>query len=615
MKSHRGTHVGTIIFLTILLSGALLPAGTDSDAPDVSGIFSDPAPAREKTESKASNSDEPDPSSIFGEPAGEKADSDGDAPDAGSIFGEPESGGEEPDIGSVFGDTETSEEPATSDIFGVEEREKELVAGVEAEGPKDYGPAGQKPESILGEVYYYLDYGPKYIQYYLQHMPNQAAGYIEKKTGLPLQTEQYPFELSGFVESRAGLRWQKDPHEKAMSIAEHRLQIEAHKTFEWHLFDGIKSITWSTTTFNYRGDIVGDYVTEEVDFDLREANVQFSPFPWADVKIGRQILTWGTGDMLFINDLFPKDWQSFFIGRDVEYLKAPSDALKVSMFTHIMNADFVWVPLFNPDRYITGERLSYWNPLTGQLEGRNLQLSTDEPNRWFRDMEWHARLYRNLTLFDKTYQIAGYYYNGFWKSPGGFNPENNHAIFPRLQVWGGSARGPVWKGIGNVEVGYYDSTQDAHGKNPFINNDEFRFMLGYEQNMEDIFKTIAGQKYGTMIGRDLTFGTQYYSEWMMNYGRYRNTLPPGIDPRDEVRQLVTFRVTKLLMDQNLELSLFTYFSPSDVDVYMRPQVSYKLTDYWTVDAGANLFFGQETHTFFNQFDKNSNVYMGLRFSF
>ena len=50
---------------------------------------------------------------------------------------------------------------------------------------------------------------------------------------------------------------------------------------------------------------------------------------WAnafDIKVGKQVLTWGTGDYLFLNDLFPKDYQSFFAGREDEYLKAPSNA-------------------------------------------------------------------------------------------------------------------------------------------------------------------------------------------------------------------------------------------------------------------------------------------------
>ncbi|MFW6031595.1 MAG: hypothetical protein ACOC9T_03300, partial [Myxococcota bacterium] len=32
----------------------------------------------------------------------------------------------------------------------------------------------------------------------------------------------------------------------------------------------------------------------------------------------------GTGDLVFLNDLFPKDWRSFLLGRDLDYLKAPS---------------------------------------------------------------------------------------------------------------------------------------------------------------------------------------------------------------------------------------------------------------------------------------------------
>ena len=91
--------------------------------------------------------------------------------------------------------------------------------------------------------------------------------------------------------------------------------------------------------------------------DLREANIEFSPADFMDVKLGRQILTWGTGDLLFINDMFSKDWNSFFIGRDEEYLKAPSDAIKSSFFSSAINVDLVITPHFDADRYIDGERV------------------------------------------------------------------------------------------------------------------------------------------------------------------------------------------------------------------------------------------------------------------
>ena len=42
-----------------------------------------------------------------------------------------------------------------------------------------------------------------------------------------------------------------------------------------------------------KGDAYGDLIEEQGDFDLREANVFLRPSKSMDVKIGRQILTWG----------------------------------------------------------------------------------------------------------------------------------------------------------------------------------------------------------------------------------------------------------------------------------------------------------------------------------
>jgi len=109
-------------------------------------------------------------------------------------------------------------------------------------------------------------------------------------------------------------------------------------------------------------------------------------------------------------------------------------------------------------------------------------------------------------------------------------------------------------------------------------------------------------------------GVQYYIEQMMDYGAYRRSLTSG-PARDEDRHLATLRLTRLLMNQNLRCSLFTYYSPSDKDVYMRPNINYKVNDNTTVETGANIFFGDYPHTFFGQFQDNTNVYAGLRYSF
>jgi hypothetical protein len=390
-----------------------------------------------------------------------------------------------------------------------------------------------------------------------------------------------PVETHGFFETRAGYRLLNDKYEKDMSIMESRFQLDLSSYLDWG-------------DLKYKGDFFGDLVMEKGYYDTREANVFLRPTDYMDMKVGRQILTWGTGDLVFINDLFPKDWQSFFIGRDTEYLKAPSDAAKVSLFSDWANLDVVYTPQFDPDRYINGERISYWNSNLGRLAGRDAIVHTDKPNRWFGDSEIAARLYRNI----EDYELALYGYRGYWKSPGGQNPTRTKAIFPDLNVYGASIRGSVGKAIANAEVGYYESADDLSGKNPLINNSEMRYLVGYTRE----------------IAKNLTMGLQYYVEQMLDYSGYKRYLPSS-PARDRFRHLTTLRLTKLLMNQNLRCSLFTYYSPSDKDVYMRPIVNYKASDNVAVEVGSNIFFGDHPYTFFGQFHNDTNVYAGLRYSF
>lgn len=402
------------------------------------------------------------------------------------------------------------------------------------------------------------------------------------------------YSITGFWEVRGGLRTQSDPHEKEASVGETRLQTE----FETR---------WQRMTFRIRPDFLYDPVMDEYDtdleegtgiIDLREASISFSPMDFADLKIGRQILTWGTGDMLFINDMFPKDWQSFFIGRDNEYLKAPSDAVKLSLFSSAANADIVYTPRFDSDRFPCGKRLSYYNGSLGRRAGEDAVVQTEKPDDWFSDDEWAIRIYRNF----QGIELAAYGYRGYWKSPGGMNPLTGKALFPKLDVWGASVRGQIASGIANLELGYYDSRDDKHGNNMFVDNSQVRILLGYERDLPEIM-------------RDFKVGIQYYLEHMPDYDAYEQSLPPGAVSADENRHVITLRLTQQFMNQNLTLSLFTYYSPSDADVYLRPNVKYKIDDHWTGVVGGNLFTGSDPHTFFAQFERNSNVYLGLRYGF
>lgn len=376
--------------------------------------------------------------------------------------------------------------------------------------------------------------------------------------------------VNGFLDMREGLRLQDDKEQKEISIMEARLQLDADLQKEW-------------CDFKYKADLFADTVIEETVYENREVWFFSRPFEYMDLKVGRQVLTWGTGEWVFLNDLFPKDWQSFFIGRDKEYLKAPSDALKLSLFSKYCNLDLIYTPRFDPDNYITGEYISG--------DQNDAESHTDQPDSWFSDGETAVRLHRLLGRCE----IAFYGYQGFWKTP---HEGNNTLTFSPLQVYGGSMRGTIYHGIANFEFAYYDSIKDRGGSDQLIPNSELRYLFGYTFDPN----------------RDFNISVQYYINRMLQFSEYKDSLPDS-SSSDRTRQLVTVTFTRLMMNQNIELLVPFIHSPDDGDTYIRLVISYKYTDNIIFEAGANIFTGYKHNAYFNNLSNNTSFYLAFKYFF
>jgi len=399
-----------------------------------------------------------------------------------------------------------------------------------------------------------------------------------------------PFDLSFRLEGRVGSRLDKDPAIERLPLAEARLQVHLEKQLS------TKDIRFVTTTdflYDSRGDTSGvDLQRGTGLIDLRQAYVGMRPFEALAVKVGRQIITWGTGDLLFINDLFPKDWRSFLLGRDLEYLKAPSDAARLDLAAGPASLDVVFTPQFDPDRFITGERLVFFDGASLHDDGEPIDVAV--PDRAFTDVEVSARARTSLASFE----AALYGYHGFWKSPFGFDPASNQAIFPSLSVFGASLRGPLLGTLLSLEGGYYLSEDDGDGIDPFVPNSEIRALVGIERAFGPVF----------------TASVQGYLESMQSYDAYLMSLPAGFVARDQNRAVVTARGTLDWAREQVRTSAFLFFSPTDNDAYLRYTIHWGIGRFTAIDLGANLFFGNQETTFFGQHQKNSNVYGALRFT-
>lgn len=400
----------------------------------------------------------------------------------------------------------------------------------------------------------------------------------------PWAEDDSTMRLHGFYELGAGARLQRDPLlGRDMTLGEARARYE--------LSDYIGDLRWSVKT-----DLYADGVEDKLRLDLREALVDFKLGSDVDVRLGQQVLTWGTGDMLFLNDLFAKDWQSYFSGRDDDYLKAPSLSAKASYFTSVANLDLVWTPKFQSDRFINGDRFSYFSAMSGsQMASPDGRIRPETRDRWGRESQWAARLYGTV---DAT-EWALYAYRGYWTQPLGMTSAGE-AYFPRLDAYGASVRTPLAGGIANAEIAWYEGS-DSRGDNPGIPNDQLRFLLGYDRE----------------VMPNLNAALQYYLEWTQDYSALKQSWPvaDGRYRPDEYRHLLTLRLTQRLRQDNLTLSLFTYWSPSDKDYFARPTVNYRFDDHWLLSVGGNLFGGKKPHTFFGQFEDASSIYARLRYSY
>ena len=387
---------------------------------------------------------------------------------------------------------------------------------------------------------------------------------------------------TGFVESASGRRLDVDPNGLArQTLGDLRARIET----EW---------SGEALRLTFKGDLLYDDYESESTAELRELAIQASPRSSIDLKVGRQVLTWGTGDLIFLNDLFPKNWVSFFFGREDDYLKDPSDAVRLTWYTDAVNVDVVWSPELDPDNYLTGARASFFWPLADDIVVPRPPLDAPFPDNDLDNGELALRLFKTVG----STEYAAYFYRGFFKRPLGLSP-SLEPIFPELSVIGASLRRPLGRGLFNAELAYHDSRQDGSGTDPLIPNDQLRVLAGYEFEARP----------------RLTVGLQWYLEWTRDHDTLIANSPTPLFEPEERRHVLTTRLTYRTTQDRLTYSLFAFYSPTDDDHYLRPSVSYRHSDRWTFTAGVSLFSGKRDHTFFGQLEDNSNVYVRARYNF
>ena len=280
---------------------------------------------------------------------------------------------------------------------------------------------------------------------------------------------RFPVKVHGFLMGNLAVRssGERPPHGEggAFVLGEERLRLDvsgASKSGDVFLL--------------FKGEVFHDAVANRAEGDLREGYAGYHRGP-IDLRLGRQILTWGAGDLFFINDVFPKDWESFFSGRPMEYLKRGMDAVRVQYSSEALNVDVVATPFFRPDALPSPQRFFLYSPFPAAV--RQVERT---PAARAANTEVALRLYRRLAGFD----VSLYGYRGFWRTPGMRAGSASDAapvirFYPRLAVVGAGAQRNWLQGVLSLEAGRYHSLDDRGGADASIPNSEWRVLAGYQR--------------------------------------------------------------------------------------------------------------------------------------
>jgi hypothetical protein len=334
-----------------------------------------------------------------------------------------------------------------------------------------------------------------------------------------------------------------------------------------------------------------DHIAGKTRIRLREGYFDYAADDW-EVTVGRQVITWGVGDLIFINDVFPKSYAAFFGGKPLEYMKKGIDGIRIGLYPASVSLEIVVIPFFTPDDNPSSDRFWLFDPMPSVTDREEKKPSTTIENT-----EIALRAYRDISGFDTSV----YFYKGFFRQPSLLPEDTVSALvfYPEVSVYGISLQGRAAGGILSLEAGYYESRQDRNGTDPVIPNSRTKFLLGYQRQLR----------------KDFTAGVQYYCERMHRYSAYERNVSAGLPVQKRLYQLVTLRLTRFFMHRNLRLSVFSFYSPSYGDYMLNPEVKYNFTDDIWAAAGGNLFGGGYSWSRFGQMDRDDNIYLQIRYEF
>jgi hypothetical protein len=394
------------------------------------------------------------------------------------------------------------------------------------------------------------------------------------------------FRINGYVEPAYAVRFSDDgPIEDQIILREVRTMLENH-----HFGSSGEQLSLRLLLDYNRLDGPG--------IEIREASLMIPLGSYLEISAGRQVLSWGPAQYEFVNDRFAKDYRSFLLGRDTEFLKAPDDGLRMSWFPGWADLDIIWMPEFEPDRLGEGRMIPVFDPVGGSLVTDADAPGAVSPEPGLENGEYHIRIRRLLG----RWEVAAYGYHGFTGIPEGF--ENGLFFHPGLTAAGGSVRGPLLSGTVWLEWAYEDIRDPRAGKTFEVTPDRGIGLLGYQIQPTPItwymfqgmwMKALRAEELHDFLTSENLEDVSVWSE----QNRFSLQIAAG----------------RSFLEERLKFMLRGFWGITDEDGHIRSEISYEWSDAVKISAGLHVFHANNASSRFGAVDKHDLAYLRIRYGF
>ena len=350
-----------------------------------------------------------------------------------------------------------------------------------------------------------------------------------------------------------------------------------------------------------------DSIEDSQDFSLSECWLDYTSDFWG-VRIGRQKTAWGKADGIDItNVICPKDMSSLAVMTANE--KLAIDAVRLSLNGNQFTADAYWIPFFTPAEL----------PLK---KGNNLRkyIAPDGVN--FEEFEnpetalWNSEFGLKLSGYFSAFDLSLYGFYGWDDMPFMDYTMTSGLVtvtgrYKNMAMFGADAAIPIKETVLRMEAAFFPERHFQKSGSTII---EEKMLAAEKGSSASVESSLQRNELSALAGLDWmpegwTFTAQYYCDYV--FGELEN-----LERKKALQHGATLSVSKKLLSDTLELSLSGVLGLNDFDSFIKPVVTYSLSDQINLSAGAYVFIpGPDRDGQYGSYKDLSTGYLRCKYCF